>query len=365
MTGDTEELELLRDSIARLLERAGGVGRARIAREKAEIDTAVWKELAEAGILGVMATEPSGGMELGLAAGGVIAIEMGRVLAPEPFTATTCLAIPLLEELGAGSEQAGAIVGGEAIAGIALQERGAGGVSETLETRFSNGCLDGAKSWAVNCEDADILLVLAQGPNGQTLCLVDAGAKGMKQQSVRQSDGGLLSDISFSSTPATELASGPRVAEAITAATDRATALIACELLGVSGAALEITLEFLKTREQFGKKIGSFQAIQHRAVDMHTALQVADAGIRECLTLMDKVPDAMTRSRHASRAKVRACEVAMKITRESIQMHGAVGYTDEFDIGLYLNRALALSAWLGNAAYHRQRWFRLAGIQEQ
>ena len=362
---DQEELGLLSDSVATLLERAGGRDRARQARCSDKIDRAVWSELAEAGILGVMAGEDTGGLGLGLAAGGVIAMEMGKTLAPDPFAAVTGLAISLFEQLAPDHEHLVDIIAGKLVPSFAFQERNSGGLSDKIETVYSKGVLNGAKAWVANAEGADFILVLAKGNEGQILCLVEPDARGMTTKTIRQSDGSNLSEIVFSSTPGETLATGPQVDDAVSIATDNAIALTACELLGVSGAAFELTLEFLKTREQFGKPIGSFQAIAHRAVDMHTSYQIADAGIRECLTLMDKTSDTLIRSRHASRAKVRACETALKITRDAIQMHGAVGYTDEFDIGLYLNRALALSAWLGDGAYHRRRWFKLAGIQEK
>ncbi len=364
-TFDQEELGLLSDSIATLLERAGGRDRARQARGTDTIDRAIWSELASAGMLGVMAGEDTGGLGLGLVAGGVIAMEMGKVLAPDPFTAVAGLTVTLLERLVPEHEYLGSVIEGELVSAFAFQERGVRGLSDHIETRISKGVLNGAKSWVANGASADFFLVLAQSEDGQALCLVQSDAKGLTQKTIRQSDGGGLSEITFSSTPALTLATGQQVSDAVSTAVDNATALTACELLGVSGVALDLTLEFLKTREQFSKPIGSFQAIQHRAVDMYTAYQIADAGIRECLTLMDETTDVLVRSRQASRAKVRACETALKITREAVQMHGAVGYTDEFDIGLYLNRALALSAWLGDGSYHRRRWFRLAGFQEQ
>ena len=362
---DHEELGLLGDSVRMLLERAGGRDRARQARGSGKIDRAVWLELAEAGILGVMAAEDNGGLGLGLAAGGVIAMEMGKVLAPDPFTAVTGLTITLIERLSPEHEYLGAIISGTLVPSFAFQERGPQGLSDVVETRLSKGLLNGSKAWVANAQNADLIFVLAEGEDGPTLCLVETDAEGLSQKAIRQTDGGSLSEIVFSSTPATVLASGKKVLEAVSVAADNATALVASELLGVSKTTLDLTLEFLKTREQFGKPIGGFQAIQHRAVDMHLACQIADSGIRECLVLMDKTTDFQARSRHASRAKARACEAALKITREAIQMHGAVGYTDEFDIGLYLNRALALSAWLGDGSYHRRRWFNLAGIEEQ
>ena len=150
---------------------------------------------------------------------------------------------------------------------------------------------------------------------------------------------------------------GEAVRDALAEAINDTTALVAAELVGLSERAFEIVLDYIKTREQFDKPIGSFQVIQHRAVDLNVMCEVAQSGVREALGLMDGETDPKTRARLASRAKARAVTAARKITRDAIQLHGAVGYTDEFDIGLYLNRALVLSAWLGDDAYHRRLWF--------
>lgn len=366
MTSETQrdereqELRLLRDSVAKLLERAGGHARGRAARgSRNGVDRAVWLQLAEAGVLGAMLGEDAGGLGLGLVAGGAIAEEFGRVLAPEPFGPVAGLAVGLLERLCPEHALLGQIVAGEIFPAIAWQERGPSGPSAKTETRFSGTALKGDKAWVAAAEGADILLVVADSPDGLALCRADGQASGVSLEPVRQADGGYLCEIAFSDAPAEVVASGAQVAEALTAAVDDATALAAAELLGVVREALKLTLEFLKTREQFGRPVGAFQALQHRAVDMHLAHEITEAGIREALALMDETSDTRHRSRQASRAKARAGEAARKITREAIQMHGAVGYTDEFDIGLYLNRALALSAWLGDATYHRRRWLDL------
>ena len=189
------------------------------------------------------------------------------------------------------------------------------------------------------------------------LVLADAMADALSIDKRAQADGSSMGELSFSGTPAEQLAEGPAVRDALDEAISDATALAAAELVGVSDSAFEITLDYIKTREQFDKPIGSFQVIQHRAVDLNVMREVAQAGVREVLAQMDSETDPKRRASLASRAKARAATAAKKITRDAIQLHGAVGYTDEFDIGLYLNRALVLSAWLGDDAYHRRIWF--------
>jgi alkylation response protein AidB-like acyl-CoA dehydrogenase len=124
--------------------------------------------------------------------------------------------------------------------------------------------------------------------------------------------------------------------------------------------ALEMSLDYLRTRVQFGRPIGSFQALQHRAVDLHIHKELASAVLDEAVAALDRDPAAPARAAAASRVKARCADAAAKVTREAIQFHGAIGFTDEFDAGLYLKRALVLSAWLGAASWHRRRYARLA-----
>jgi alkylation response protein AidB-like acyl-CoA dehydrogenase len=115
----------------------------------------------------------------------------------------------------------------------------------------------------------------------------------------------------------------------------------------------------MKTRVQFGKPIGSFQGLQHRAVDLYIQMRLSAAVLEEALHVLDQNPDPMARAAYASRVKARCSDAGLRITREAIQIHGAIGFTDECDVGLYLKRAMVLAAWLGNAQQHRRRYARL------
>ena len=358
---DAQELRLLQDSARTLLERVGGVDRARALRGNDDgWDSTVMGEIAEAGMLGIMAPESAGGLGMGLEAAGVIATEIGRALAPEPVVPVVGFAVGMLHRLCPDDAGLADVIAGETVPAFAWQERDPKGrLADAMTCHFDGKTLSGSKAWVAGAMGADHFLVVAGSQNGPALVRVTRNAKGLTQTPRRQSDGSHLLELLFDSTPGDLLAEGPQVAEALDAAIVDTTALAAAELVGVAEKALEITLEFLKTREQFGKPIGSFQAIQHRAVDMHLNIEIARASISETLPLIDSAPDAPTRARQASRAKARACTSALKITREAVQMHGAVGYTDELDVGLYLNRAIMLSAWLGDAATHRRRWLEI------
>ncbi|WP_026757566.1 acyl-CoA dehydrogenase family protein [Sediminimonas qiaohouensis] len=357
-SGDQEDLRLLRESARTLFERAGGSKRARTLRDAGGgWDADMIRKLAEAGVFGVTVPEEDGGLGMGLAAGGVIAEEVGRVIAPEPVVLTVGLSLGLLRRLCPNDARMAQLIGGETVLAVAWQERGPNGGPAEASCRYENGKLTGGKAWVVGAAGAQGFLVVAESDNGPVLVLAEAGADGLSVEERRQADGSAMGELSFSGTPAEELASGGAVQGTLAEAVNDTTALAAAELVGLSERAFEITLEYIKTREQFDKPIGSFQVIQHRAVDLNVMCEVAQSGVREALGLMDGETDPKARARLASRAKARAVTAARKITRDAIQLHGAVGYTDEYDIGLYLNRALVLSAWLGDDAYHRRLWF--------
>lgn len=357
-SSDQEDLRMLRESARTLFERAGGVERSRKLRDAGGgWDANMVRELAEAGVFGVTVPEDNGGLGMGLAAGGVLAEEVGRVIAPEPVVATIGLSLGLLRRLSPDHVKLEQLVSGETVLAVAWRERGPNGGPAEGSCRYVDGKLTGSKAWVVGAAGADGLLVLADSEAGPVLVLTDAKPSGMSLEMRAQADGGAMGELSFSGTPAEQLANGSAVKDALADAVSDATALAAAELVGLSDRAFEITLDYIKTREQFDKPIGSFQVIQHRAVDLHIMREVAQAGVREALAKMDSEADPKIRARLASRAKARAVTAAKKITRDAIQLHGAVGYTDEFDISLYLNRALVLSAWLGDDAYHRRIWF--------
>ena len=357
-SSDQEDLRMLRESARTLFDRAGSAKRSRERRDAdGGWDADMVRELAEAGVFGVTVPEEHGGLGMGLAAGGVIAEEVGRVIAPEPVVVTIGLSLGLLRRLCPEHDMLEQIIGGQTVLAVAWQERGPNGGPATASCRFADGKLSGSKAWVVGAVGADGYLVLADSDAGPVLVLAEANASGLALEKSAQADGSAMGELSFSGTPAKQLADGPAVKQALDDAISDATALTAAELVGLSDRAFEITLDYIKTREQFDKPIGSFQVVQHRAVDLHVMREVAQAGVREALAQMDSETDPKSRAGLASRAKARAVTAAKKITRDAIQLHGAVGYTDEFDIGLYLNRALVLSAWLGDDAYHRRMWF--------
>jgi alkylation response protein AidB-like acyl-CoA dehydrogenase len=147
---------------------------------------------------------------------------------------------------------------------------------------------------------------------------------------------------------------------------DYAQVITAAELLGVLKKTQEMSLEYMKTRIQFGKAIGSFQVLQHRAVDLLIQQELAAAVLAEVIQEMSHTPMSVeSRAMAASRAKARCADAALMITRAAIQFHGAIGFTEDCDVGLYVKRAMTLAAYLGNSRAHRQRYARLAAVGHQ
>ena len=367
----TEHAALLKDSVTDFVTRATDIARVRALRgSPGEYDRAVWRQMAELGWLGIAIPEAYGGMGLGLTETAIVAEGLARALGPEPYTAAAVLAAGAL---AASNDEAlkvellPPIVAGERIPALAWQETA--GVLGTAHiaaraTPFEGGFrLSGAKRYVSGAAGADLYLVAARSDEGLVLACVERSAPGARLTLERLADGrnfGTL-DLEDVVVPRERIAASGAAAEsALAQALDHATAIASAELYGVMSRTLEMSVDYMKTRVQFGRPIGSFQALQHRAVDLYIQRELASAVLEESLRALDSGPDARARAAIASRLKARCSDAGVRITREAIQIHGAIGFTDEYDAGLYLKRALVLGAWLGNANQHRRRYAALA-----
>ncbi len=367
----SEHAVLLKDSVTDFVARATDMKRVRALRgSEREYDRAIWTQMAELGWLGIQVPEAYGGMGLGLSETAIVAEGLARALTPEPYTASAVLAAGAL--LACDNETLkkdilAAAVSGERVLALAWQE--SPGELDTghvamRATRFEGGYrLSGSKRYVSGAAGADTFLVAARSPDGLVLARIDRGATGMKVDFQPLADGRSFGTLELDDAvvPRENIAAEADVASAaIARALDHATAIASAELYGVMARALEMSVDYMKTRVQFGRPIGSFQALQHRAVDLYIQQQLASAVLEESLGQLDGEPAPAQRSLIASRLKARCADAGVRITREAIQIHGAIGFTDEYDAGLYLKRALVLAAWLGNAAQHRRRYAALA-----
>jgi alkylation response protein AidB-like acyl-CoA dehydrogenase len=363
---------MLRDSVAAFIARGTDIARVRRLRgAPSEYDRHVWHQMGELGWLGILIPEQHGGLGLALSEAAIVAEGVGRALAPEPFTAAAVLATQALVA-GDNASLKEALLPrfacGEVVPALAWQEHPGESDVTAIETRaasFEGGFrLVGGKRFIAGAAGADGYLVSAQtAAEGLALFWIAATAPGVTLELEALADGRhfgalALSDVSVAREHM--VASGSAARAALERSLDRAAAIASAELYGVMSRALEMTLDYLKTRVQFGKPIGSFQALQHRAADLYIQQQLASAVLDEVIAALDREPEARIRGALASRLKARCSDAALKITRAAIQLHGAIGFTDEYDAGLYLKRALVLAAWLGNATWHRRRYARLA-----
>ncbi len=334
-----DNVRLIRDSAAGIAPRTGDLKRIRALRfTDPGYDRATWSEICAMGWPGLLVPEDHGGVGLGLPEYVALAEEFGAALAPEPLVqavlAASALRGPDLDSL----------LSGERIILPAWQER-ANSLDPTGDTTIVDSGVTGRKMFIPMASGADAFLVTTR----QGLALVDANAPGVTLTLERTQDGGNFGTLSLADTPCTPIPG--------TLALEEATLATAAMLLGVADRAFALTLDYLKTRQQFGRPIGAFQALQHRAADLKIQIALLRASVEAAAS--DPTQSAI------SRAKARAAEAAMLVTRQAIQLHGGIGYTDEADIGLFLRRAMVLANLYGSATLHRARYAALTPDEDE
>lgn len=368
---DDGHAALLAQSVADYVQRGADLPRVRaLAQTRAEFDRAQWRQLAELGWLGVLVPESCGGMGLGMGEAAIVAEGLGRALTPEPYTAVAVLSARLLEALPSmplRDALLGGIAAGERIPVTAWQEQPddvAGLQMACTAQPFEGGYrISGVKKFAIGAAAADGYLVTAKAADGLQLLWVPRDAAGCSTGLLPLADGRSYGEVTLRDVTVPReqvLASGHAVRKALDRALDHATAVSSAELAGMMKRANEMSLDYMKTRVQFGKPIGSFQVLQHRAVDLYIQQELADAVLHDVIRQLDGNPDDNVRALAASRAKARCADAALAITRAAIQFHGAIGFTDDCDVGLYVKRAMTVSAWLGNSRAHRRRYMQLS-----
>ena len=322
-------------------------------------------QMGKLGWFGMLVPEAYGGLGLDFRAMAALLEELGRGLNAEPLVGAAVLAARTLvlgDNETLKQRLLPALASGTALAAVAWQENTGGCVSDTIATTATrDGAhwrIQGRKRFVAGASAAAGFIVSAATPDGLALFWVDRDAPGLKREYEVRVDGsrsGLLDCVGVLVSQDAVVATAQVGQSVLARAVDEATVMASVELYGVMSRALEITLEYLRNRVQFGRAIGSFQALQHRTVDLHILEQLTSASVEAAITALDSTSDERERTIAASRAKCRSSLAGLEIGRESIQMHGAIGYTDEYIVGRYLKRALTLSALFGNAEFHRRR----------
>jgi len=373
----TEDQQILRDMAKGFFDEKSPVERMRTLRDSQDetgFTRELWKEMGELGWLGILFPEAVGGADMGYGELGVILAECGRVLAPEPFVSTLLLggnAILLGGNEPLQKELLPDVCSGDRILSLAFQEQGrfAPYSVETSATRDGDSFrIRGSKQFVLDGHVANQIITVARTAGGAgerdglSLFVVDADAPGLSIQRTEMVDGRNAARISFDNVAVDasrvlgEIDAGADVLDAVF---DRATIGLCAEMVGCFEEAFERTLEYLKTREQFGVKIGSFQGLRHRAAEMFGELEFARSVVLDAQSAIDDARDDVAEC--ASGAKARCSDVANLIGGEAIQMHGGIGMTDEEEIGLFFKRLKAAEFTLGDATYHRNRFAGLRG----
>ena len=340
MEDRSESLRMIRDSAAGLAPRTGDLRRVRALRwTEPGFDRGVWRQMCEMGWPGLLVSEEHGGSGLGVQEFCALTEELGASLVPEPLIPAAFAAMLLT------GDHLGPVLSGERIVLPAWQEKPRSFVPGS-DCVWRDGRLDGRKMFVSMASGADAFLVSVR----DGLALVERDASGVHVVSTQAQDGGNFATVTFDGAPAEFIAGDASEALEVAALATSA------YLLGAMDRVFGITLEYLKTREQFGRKIGTFQASQHRSADLKIQLELTRATVAAAARTMDGTSDRRTRQAAVSRAKARACDAASIMTRGCIQLHGGIGYTDAADPGLFLRKMMVLAPMFGSAALHRARY---------
>ena len=373
----SEEQAMIRDGAKSWVQEKSPVTAFRRLRDSGNtdgFDRAAWKEMAEMGWAGILIPEEFGGTSLGYMTLGLVLEETGRTLTASPLVSTALTATTALL-LGANDAQKKKylpqIAEGKLIATLAVDEgphHAPEKIALKAEKSGSGYKLNGKKSFVLDGGVADLIVVAARtsgkpgDKSGITLFLVDGKANGLSREKLKTVDSRGVANLTFSNVEVGAdaiLGSADQGDGVLEATLDRARAGLAAEMLGHAMQSFDVTLDYLKTRVQFGQVIGTFQALQHRAAKMFTDLELARSCVEGALQAIDR--DANDVAQLASLAKAKVGDLVHLVSNEMVQMHGGIGMTDAHDAGLYLKRARAQEATFGGSSYHRDRYATLLG----
>ena len=333
----------------------------------------LWKQMAEMGFTGMLLDEDDGGLGMGHVEAGIVLEEIGRNLTPSPFLTSSVLAATALKHGSADltARYLPGLIEGESVFAVAIDETAKHRPSRiaTKAEKSGNGVkLSGSKSFVIQGASSDMIVVAARtsgaddDEDGITLFAVPKDAAGTEQEPLRLVDSSMASHITFDGVELdgdAVIGEGDGGRDVLNAMLTAGRLGAAAEGVGVARGAMDMTIDYLKQRKQFGQLIGEFQALQHRASHLYSEVEIARAVVIKAQQLADagaQSADLMT-----SVAKAKVAKAAGLAVREGVQMHGGIGMTDEYDIGLYMKRDRALGEFLGDAYFHAGRVADLSG----
>jgi alkylation response protein AidB-like acyl-CoA dehydrogenase len=369
----TDDQKMLQETAASFLREEGSIARQlRHWRDSGCTDgygSDFWKRFAELGLTGICIPEDQGGLGLGSVEASLVLEEIGRNLTPSPFLTTAIAGARAIEGTAHAERWYPGILSGETVLALAVDESRRHAPEQTAlsaERRGNGFVLNGAKQFVVNGNSADMVLTVARTAgspgdrNGLTLFAVPKGAA--EVETVTLADSSKAARLKFANV---ELDADAVVGDVdngwapLARALDAGRAGAAAELVGVAAGATAMTVDYLKQRKQFGKLIGEFQSLQHRAAHLYGEIEIARAAALKAAELIDsgnEKADLMV-----AVAKAKAASVSKLAVQESVQMHGGIGMTDEHDIGLYMKHDVVLGELFGDAYFHRNRVAELSG----
>lgn len=354
---DSDLQQMLRESAQGWLGDKGGPAHFRAVRESGSgFDADAWRDMAELGWSGMLLPEAAGGSQLGLEPALTLAEELGQAIAPEPFVASAVIAATVLaaSDTPRAMELARALAGGEGSVTLAWQERGGTIGLPAFETRLTGGRLSGRKVHVPAWHADSALLVAAMGDGGPVVMAVSPRPAGVAITATAMTDATFGAAIAFDGVDVAAkdiLLEGDAAVAALELALARGTVALSAQLEGLAGALWRRTADYIRQRVQFDQPLADFQALRHRMVDLYAAIELAGASWRAAARALER-GEADRVALHA--AKARCSDAALDMGRWAIQYHGAFGFTDEADVGLYVHAALRWASWLGNAPAHRR-----------
>ncbi len=345
----SEEQLQMRQTARRYLEDVCSRDRIRdIIENEQPFDQSLWSEMAEMGWTGVTIPEQYGGIGLGHAELAVLAEEIGRSLAPVPFSSSVYLATEAI--LLGGSESVKEtylpqLASGEIIGTFAFHEQVAQSNWTTFDLKYTNGTLTGSKLPVMDGSIADIAVVACNNNDKRALAIVDLRHDSVTQKNVRSFDlTRNLSNLEFNNTPAT-LLDNPNNSDLFSVLVNRAATLLSFEQAGGADRCLHDAKNYALERFAFGRAIGSFQAIKHKLADLYVAIELARSNAYYAIWALST--DAKDFSTASASAHIAACKAYQLTAQESLHIHGGIGYTWEFDSHLFLRRAISSGLLLG------------------
>ncbi len=378
MAALTEEQTLIKDQATSWVSAEAPVSKFRAMRnEGTEVGFAkpTWDSMVEMGWTGILVPEEYGGSDLGYLTFGLVLEELGKQLAASPLFASAYVGATALLLAGTDEQKSShlpRIVDGTEIVTLAVDEGPRHAPARTaMEAKSEGGkhVLTGSKTLVLEGMSATHFIVVARSTGnvgeaqGLSLFIVSADAAGLSRRPMKTMDSRGYAELSFDGVEVSDAdLMGPagQAGEVLDEILDRARAGVGAEMLGVGSQAFAMTLDYLKTRKQFGAVIGSFQALGHRAAELFAAMELARSCGEAALQEIDAQSNSVAKACSLSKAKVG--DFLHTMSNQLIQIHGGIGMTDEFDAGLYLKRARVLETLYGNQSYHRDRYARLLGF---